>query len=138
MAVHRFEEHVGELRISLEARSLGDLFAEAARALAEIMGGAGAAAASPPPGPPAEVRLHAADRDALLVDWLNELIYRAETNRTIYDDIRIERISERELHASIRGFAVEDMRTPVKAATFHGLELRDQPRGLSATVVLDV
>src|SRR6187402_2960722 len=35
----RYEEHTGELRIRLWARSLAELFEEAARALGEVMGG---------------------------------------------------------------------------------------------------
>jgi SHS2 domain-containing protein len=74
----------------------------------------------------------------LLVEWLNELIFRAETERQVFTDFRIERVSDQELSASIRGPEVELNQTPVKAATMHGVAILEESGGLRATVVLDV
>ncbi len=118
----------------VEAPTLEELFAEAARGLAELMA-PGAA-----PGNRGEyetIVVQARDQDALLVDWLNELLYRAETRRTMATDFRIERLSRDELTASI-GADVPLTDTPVKAATLHNLSIAKVPGGLTATVVFDV
>jgi SHS2 domain-containing protein len=134
-AAHEFEDHASELQMRLEAPTFAELLAEAGRALAEVLGGP---AFSNHLGPYLSVHLRAPDRSALLVEWLNELIFRAETERQIFTDFRIERVSDQELSASIRGPEVELNQTPVKAATMHKVAILEEPGGLRATVVLDV
>jgi len=84
------------------------------------------------------VEVEAADRDALLVDWMNELIFRTEMRQKVYDEIRISSLSDRRLRADIRGAAPDGWRTAVKAATFHGLEIAREGAGYTGRVVLDV
>jgi len=118
----------------LEAPTLEALFIEAALALAEVMGARGTA----PEGEPERVELRAIDRDALLFEWLNELIFRAETEHEIFTEVRVERLEGGELDARIRGERAPELRTVVKAATFHGLHITEGKGGFSAAVVLDV
>ena len=135
-ATHTFEEHVGELGLRLDARTRADLFAEAGRALAELFVGE---MALPSPAEDAEtVELRAADPGALLVDWMNELLFRSETQRKVFVEFFFDRLFDTELRASIRGVEVDELRTLVKAATLHDLELRKQSDGISAALVLDV
>lgn len=143
MPGHLHEEHTGELRIRLWARSLAELFEEASRALAEAMGGS--LEEEPEMDEPADlspsverVSLEAHDREALLVDWLNEIIFRAETGRKIFSEARIEQIDDRSLTAEITGRPAPLGRTFVKAATFHGLHIVEIPGGLSASVLFDI
>ena len=134
MGRHSLAEHTGEVELRLEAETLGELFAEAARALAELQGG-------PPAGSPdvrEEVRLSAPDRDALLVDWLNELVFLSERHKAIFGDVRVQAIEEGSLVASVAGRTTEELGLHVKAATFHGLDVRETPAGFVANVVLDV
>jgi SHS2 domain-containing protein len=133
-ATHSLAEHVGELAIRLEADSPPELFAESARALAEVMLGRPANAS----GAWEHVWVKANDRDALLVAWLDELIYRAERDYKIYGEVQVQRVTDCELDASVRGEPVSDLKTQVKAATWHGLEIVDTAKGVAATVVLDV
>lgn len=133
-ARHWLAEHTGELEIRLAAPSLGELFAEAGRALAEVMAGASVTATGAARG----VSLRAPDREALLVAWLDELLFLAERDKMVYGELRIERVTDRELVATVRGAAVTDLRTQVKAATFHGLRIVEAGDGFTATVILDV
>ncbi len=134
-ARHVVEEHRGELQLRLEAPSLAALFVEAGRAVAELMRGD---APEPRTEHTAGVTLSAGDREALLVDWVNELVYRAEVDKVIFDAFEIHALTGRRLEASIRGARVVRLRNPVKAATYHGLSIEDGPGGLAATLVLDV
>jgi SHS2 domain-containing protein len=136
MASHTLEEHTGEVRIRVEAASEEELFAEAGRALGELMG----AARPPEPGEPYEsVELDGRDREELLVAWLDELVFRTERSGRIYGDLRVWLHGNR-LRAEIRGGEMTEPRTPVKAATLHGLRIermREDGRVI-ARVVLDV
>lgn len=134
MGSHAFEEHTGEIQVRIDGAGLAELFAEAARALAELMG-------SPqrvPPGAWQRVTLAARDPEALLVAWLNELIGRTEIDHLLYVDAVVDDVTERRLTARIRGAPIGETRTAVKAATLHGLRIGPGPIGISATLVLDV
>lgn len=134
---HSFVDHVGEVRVRLEAPSLPELFVEAGRALAELVAPEGGARARSRASE--EVVVRASDRDALLVEWLDELIFRSETAKRVYPELSVESVSEHEVRAHIRGVEIEDLRTPVKAATLHDLHIEERPEGgYAASVVLDV
>ncbi len=135
IGAHAFEEHLGELEIRIEAPSLPALFAEAGRALAEAMHGSPLAS---PSGWSEDVVVTAVDREALLVEWLNELILRSEIAKVLFTEFEITRLSDRQLVAVIRGTRVERLRNPVKAATYHGLSIVERAGGVTATVILDV
>lgn len=128
------EEHVGEVRLGLRAPSLAGLFEEAGVGLARLL-------AEEPPERHDErvsIELSAADVDALLVAWLDELIFRTETTGCVFDRFEFRRIAPAALEATALGGEPETWRTAVKAATFHGLRIEEGPHGYSASVVLDV
>ncbi|WP_242394355.1 archease [Anaeromyxobacter oryzisoli] len=134
-ASHSFEEHRSELEIRIEAPSLPALFAEAGRSLVEVMHG------TPLEAPGAwsdEIVVTARDREALLVEWLNELVFRAEVAKVLFTEFEIGRLSQRELVATVRGSRVSALRNPVKAATYHGLAIAAAGEGFTAKVILDV
>ena len=133
-AQHWFEENTGEVELHLAAPTLEQLFVEAGLGLADLL----ADPRGPPSGVPESVEVQAPDREALLVEWINELIFRTETRQRVYDEIRIESLSDRRLRADIRGAAPNGWRTAVKAATFHRLRIARDGSGYSGRVVLDV
>ncbi|MBN1209334.1 MAG: archease [Myxococcaceae bacterium] len=134
---HQFEPHTAEVQVRINGTDLPELFEEAGYALADVM--LGEQPSEPPPDAEVEhVTLEAADTEALLVDWLNELISRSDAWKRVYTDFEVDELSDRTLHARIRGFTPSVLKTAVKAATFHGLEIREHEDGFTATVVLDV
>ncbi len=134
---YQFEPHTGEVQIRIKGTDLPELFEEAGYALAELM--LGEEHPEELPGEEQEeITLEAADTEALLVDWLNELISRSDARKRVYTDFDVDRVSETGLHARIRGFTPSVLKTAVKAATFHGLEIHEHEDGFIATVVLDV
>jgi SHS2 domain-containing protein len=132
---HTYEEHVSEVRLRIEARSLRELFEEAGRALAELSAEADAEATL---GVEERIELSARDTEALLVAWLNELIFCSETRKLVYDALRVEHVDDRSLVATVRGRAPSAARTAVKAATMYDVRIEESPEGFAATIVLDV
>lgn len=134
---HTFAEHTGELLLRLEASSLHALFLEAGRALADVMTGGH----PPEPAVPLshhEVSLHAADRDALLIDWLNELIFLTDKEKQVFTHFQIEHLTETILLATVAGGEVEHLVTQVKAATLHGVRIEQTVGRYTVDVLLDV
>lgn len=128
-------EHTAEVKLRLRAASFGDLAAEAGRALARIELGREPPAAE---HPYRELDVRSSDREALLVDWLNELIWLAETERWLPTEFDVHSASDTALLVRVRGVTLDRAPARVKAATFHGLRIVPSADGLEAEVVLDV
>lgn len=131
---HAFEEHTGEVRIVLHAPSHEGIFVEAALALAELM--------TEDPRVPLdhreEVRVEGRDWEALLVDWLDALIYLTDTTGRVHPKVDSLQVGEGRLVATVRGGEPRSFKTSVKAATFHDLRVEQGVEGVSAAVILDV
>ena len=132
---HKLRQHTSEIGLSLRAATLGDLLAEAGRALAhmELTG-----ADCLPGGPVRPIRVTSSGREALLVDWLNELIFLADFDRWVALDFSIDLAKETEVRARASGVTLEWGLSRVKAATFHRVRIEDVPRGVEAHVIIDV
>ena len=132
---HELIDHPSEVQLRLRAGSLGDLLAEAGRALAELQL---RGVERPARAAPKRLELAAPDRERLLADWLNELIFLAETERWVATGFEIERADVRSVSARATGVEIPRVRGLVKAATLHGLRVRDVDGGLEGEVILDV
>ena len=133
---HSFEDHTAEVLLRVRASTLADLYAEAAHALAELLA---EDPGSTVLGEPEHVEVRAGDREALLVAWIDELVYRAETTGRVFPVVQVDAVDGQRLEATIRGGPPATWRTAVKAATWHRLRVVDEPDGgLSSTIVLDV
>jgi SHS2 domain-containing protein len=133
-ASHDIADHTSELRMRLWAGSLAELMAEAGRALAEIQL-RGTSAAPGSDWRPVEVS--APDRAGLLVEWLNELIFLAETERWVATEFAVE-VADGTLRGRARGISLTQAPGLVKAATLHDLRVDDAPGGLTGEVILDI
>jgi SHS2 domain-containing protein len=94
---------------------------------------------------PRETRLievEAPDREALLVSWLNYLLYLYDVDGFLGRIFEIVELSDERLQALARGEAFDPERhvakTAVKAATYHHLEITPRNHGWQATVILDL
>lgn len=125
--------HTGDLALRVRGRDLRELFINAARALFDVM--------SVPPRDMATTRrleLDALDAEALLVDWLNELIYLHEAEGETYTGFMLDACSPTHLAARICGGPTVETTLVVKAATFHNLQIRATADGAEATIVFDI
>jgi SHS2 domain-containing protein len=132
---HVFEEHTGEVRLRLHAPSQEELFRQAARGLADLMVDR---VADLPLTQEQEVEVEGRDAEALLVNWLDELIFLTDTSGVVFPQVDELHLEEGRLVARIRGGVPPSFKTSVKAATFHGLEVQVEEGRASAAVILDV
>jgi SHS2 domain-containing protein len=88
------------------------------------------------------IEVTAPDREALLVNWLNELIYLFEAKEMLFSRFDITSLTDTELRASGYGekidLAKHKLKTQVKAATYHMLKIEQNEGGWKAQVIFDV
>jgi len=128
-------EHTADRALKIWGRDLAELFVNAALGMNSLML---AADADSEPALAKHIRLEAIDAENLLVAWLSELAFWAETELLIFSRFEFSRISPTGLSAVARGNRVGALEKHVKAVTFHNLEIRSAADGLSTTVVFDV
>jgi SHS2 domain-containing protein len=129
---YRWVEHTAEVEMEIEAGTEEAVFADALRALAELLADdVGAEQVL------REVAVEGHERAALLVAWLDELVYLAETEDLVPEDSRRIELSDRGLVATVRCHRGSP-RHLIKGATYHRLGFERAGQGFRATVVLDV
>jgi SHS2 domain-containing protein len=128
-------DHVSELALRIEASSWADLLAEAVRAIGAELTREGGLAGTVEAR---TIELESVDREALLVDLINELIFLAEADRWAPAAAPAVEASERRVRIRCAGVALAGPPSRIKAATLHGLSVRDGGTGTTAEVILDV
>jgi len=88
------------------------------------------------------VEVTAEDRETLLVEWLNELLYIFESNRVLLSRFQVQELGETHLVAKSWGEPFDETRhefkDDIKAATYHMLKVEKTAEGWEADVIFDV
>jgi len=89
-----------------------------------------------------EISVSAEGHEALLVEWLNELLYLHDSHSMLFSRFMISEMTESTLEARACGenidFRRHQLMTDVKAATYHMLKLLRTGDGWTAEVIFDV
>lgn len=132
-------EHTADVGIRAFGPTFESVFEQAAWGLAEILG-AKALKEGLGQAPVRAVKATASDREALLVDFLNELLFLHESEEAAFSDVRVTRLNDQEVEATVELTPLEGEpeTTGVKAATYHQLSIEETDGGYEARVYLDV
>jgi SHS2 domain-containing protein len=131
-------EHTADLGLRVRAPDLDRLFAEAAQALFSAIVDD---LETIQPKQQIDVSLRGDELGYLLFDWLNELLYRFDTEHLLFGEFEV-RIENQDLQASAWGEPLDPSRHSlaheVKAITYHGLRVEKEKDGWLAEVIVDI
>jgi len=89
-----------------------------------------------------DVEVASEDRESLLVEWLNELIYLFDAEHVLLKKFDVQSLSNARLKAACYGEKFDPSRhrikTGVKAATYHMLRIDKDNKGYKAQVIFDI
>lgn len=140
----RFEwvEHPSDIGFRAWGKDLAEAFENAALALFEVMVDTGKVK----PRKEVSIELEAEDKQALLYDWLDKLLYFHDAHGLVMSKFEVE-----ELSSSPKGFklrakawgerfdpAQHPERTAVKAVTYHMMEIKCGPGGCEVQAIVDI
>lgn len=133
--MERYEEidHTADWAFRAFGRDLKELYENAAYALFALEGALDVASTLE-----RQTAVEGLDREALLVNWLNELLFLQETRHETYQQFVINHLTDTQLKATIHGAPAEPTTKFIKAVTFHDLRIKQTPNGWEATIVVDV
>ena len=132
----RVVPHTSEMALSIRARRFPGFYRNAALGLLALYGAEG----RPAKLQTRRLTLKQDSAEELLVAWLNELNYLIAAKRWLPVRVKLTRAYATELTAEVVGGPLDGIKLAreVKAATFGGLRLSQEPDGYHATVILDV
>lgn len=132
-------EHTADIGLMARGQTLQELFEHAALGMAEILD-----RARPAPvggeSPSEPVGVQATDIEALLVEWLNEVLFRLESSGRCLCSAEIRELDGHSLRGEVglSDCVGEPEGTELKATTYHQLSIRPAGAGWAATVYFDV
>ncbi len=131
-------DHTADLGLRIYGTSLAGLFENAGFALFDVL----TDTARVKPRETRSFHLRRDNTEELLVEWLGSLLYEFDAAGLLLGRFSIDQIDGRSLAASASGEAyqpgVHELRTAVKAVTYHRLAIRQEAGLWQATVVIDV
>jgi SHS2 domain-containing protein len=136
----RFEpiDHTADVGYRLFAPSLPELFAVGGRALFDAITELDTVQTRVQKS----LSVQAADREALLVAWLSELNFFCLTEFLLFARFDIQSLTETHVAAIAHGEKIDprrhEIKTEIKAVTYHGLYVRATEQGWEAQVIFDV
>jgi len=134
----RFIDHTGDLGVEVFGENLSALFQHAGEAFTEIITDAETIVTRES----IPVSLKAEQIEDLLVRWLNEFVFLFDTKGLLFRVFNIASIDDRHIEATVQGEPYDERRHPikttVKSATYHQLEVVREGEIWKARIILDL
>ena len=128
-------EHTADEALRVFGTNLAELFLSAAAGLTHLMA---VDVSEISTEIEKSIELNAIDAESLLVEWLGELAYWAESEMLVFKKFRIQKATSTYLQAKIFGGKISRLEKHIKAVTYHNLKIIKTSEGLEATIVFDV
>lgn len=126
--------HTADVRLRVTGRTVEELFRNALRGMSSVIKSGAKGEVSK-----REVEVHSQDQTALLVDFLNEVLYMSNINKEVYTDIAFRKLGEVSLIGELSGAPISEFDEDIKAVTYHEAEIVKSPEGLfEVTLVFDI
>ncbi len=127
-------EHTADWSICVHGSTLRDLFVNAAVGMYSLM----ADITTLTPTIEREINVASVDVEALLVRWLNELLYHTEMNGEMFCEFAITSLDSTRITSSAKASRGIELKKQIKAVTFHNLKIVPANDGYEVTLVFDV
>jgi SHS2 domain-containing protein len=127
-------EHTADWAIRVRGVSLPELFVNAATGMYSLV----ADLADVLPALERTVVVKGMDAEALLVNWLNELIYHTEMYGDVFCEFNVVSFEPTHLRATAKAGRGIKLKKQIKAVTFHNLQIASTVDGYEVTIVFDV
>ncbi len=135
---YKILEHPSDVRVQAFGKTYEELFFNAMKGMNAVLK---PQVKSPKSKVKNKIKIASVDLNALLVDFLSEVLYLIQTNKEIYDVVKFKKLglstSSRQiaLEAELFGNKIESFGEDIKAVTHHDLKI-EQKNGLYEAIIL--
>jgi SHS2 domain-containing protein len=135
---YEFIEHTADLGLKAYGASIEELFVHAAEGFFDAL-------MSPKRVEEREERVIEVEAEALddlMVSWLAELLYLFDTEKLVFKGFEVKRLQDNQLKAIARGESLDparhEIKTGIKAVTYHQLYVKESQDGWETQVIFDI
>jgi len=128
-------EHRADIRLKITASTIKELFQGALEGMAYII-----KLEETSRGPIEEkIEVSSLDINALLVDFLNQVLALSDIYNAVFDKVEIEKLTGKEIRGKIKGQKVDKFKEEIKAVTYTNLEIKKkESKELEAEILFDI
>lgn len=130
--------HPADICVEVKGKNLRELFLRSAQALISELGEKKKKRATKK----VLLKINGIDRESLLINWLQELLYNFYVRGLIFENAKIKKIAEKELVADVNFIKFRpDSFQPlkeIKAVTHHDVHISKNKDGFSVKIVFDI
>ncbi|HEX5411918.1 MAG TPA: archease [Terriglobia bacterium] len=138
MSSFRILEHTADVGFEAFGSTLPEVFENAARALANLIGDPATVEAREE----FRMEVQGANPPDLLVNWLSEILFQHDAERWLFHDFRVASLDDHAVTGVAWGEKIDPARHQtnlmVKAVTYHQLGLQQMAGGWRAQVYVDI
>ena len=131
-------DHTADIGIISYGTDIEQLFSNAARGLFSLI----TELAGIKENIQREMKISSQDRESLLVEWLNDLLYIFDVEHIVFTRFEFDTLSEVELKTRCFGDKInpakQKINREVKAATYHMLAINKENNGYKAQIIFDI
>ncbi len=85
-----------------------------------------------------KIQINSIDENALLVDFLNEALYFAQAKKEAYRNLKVLKLTQAHLAASLKGIKVKGFEREIKGISYQGVEIKQKKEMWEATIIFDI
>jgi SHS2 domain-containing protein len=126
-----------DVKLKIEADSLEELFEQAALGMMEIL--EAEVNKDIEISRSQDIKIKSPNINSLLIDFLNEILYRVGVDKEIYQDFKVEIRDDKELTCQAKALPFKKIGLEIKAATYSNLKIEKDKDGKYKTeIVFDI
>ncbi len=125
--------HTADTKIRVFGNTKQELFLNAIKGMTAILKSSGKGKSVH-----RKIEVESLDLNALLIDFLNEVLYLSETNREVYNGIKFKHFSDNQLQGELAGNKIESFGEDIKAVTYHDVEIKKKNNIYQVDILFDI
>jgi len=131
---YKILDHPSDVRIQAFGKTKEELFLHAMKGMNEIL----KPKILDKKSGKREIKVKSVDSNALLVDFLSEVLYQIQTNKEVYNNVKFTKFSDTEFESELTGNKIESFGEDIKAVTYHDLKIEKREGLYRAQILFDI
>lgn len=129
--------HTADIGLNVYAKTIKDIFKNAAEGMFSLL----SSSVNKNKAIKKEFSVKGYDPENILVNWLNELLYLAYSEKALFHSYKIISLGKNSLTALVNGFKMyKDVSFPyeIKSVTYHNIKIKKTKTGYRTQVIFDI
>jgi len=136
--IYEFIDHTADLGIRVKGENLPKLFSNAAYAMFDLL----LEIDKIKPEETLRIKIAGGQMEDIFIDWLRELLLKFYSENLAFNEFNIQKLDQSGLEAEVKGEKVDpvkqNLKTELKAVTYHGLKIRKSGNLWEVQVIFDI